>query len=946
MKSRRATFKLVVAFTMLIGIFLGFGWLALNRMALMNANIQEMSDRRWPKVQLSREALRYSAINSRITMQIFLLDDRKEIDSLLEQRASNSEKISELLKKIETKSAPDTEKPLVAAIWASRNTYMESYKQALGLLLKDGQPAAGREMMAKVVTPNLIAYHKAWDNFVTFQGERMDEAGDVAENYYVTAHRLVLLLLLLASILACIIAVIVTRGTASEILNRLRAEKGLREAHEALERRVEQRTMELSTANAELTTTHRDLQASEKNQRQFALQLGSEKQRLVAAQAVAKVGSWETDLVSLAVNWSEETNRIFETNPTTFQPTHERFLESVHPDDRARVNERFLQSTTEPGIYAMEHRLLMQDGRIKFVEERWQTVFEQERPVRAIGTCHDITERELAKSALLDSKHFLQSTLDALSSHIAILDEHGTIIEVNAAWNRFASENNLKGRHRGVGDNYLQLCDAAFGNFSEEASVVAKGIRTVMAGESVEFHLEYPCHSPKDQRWFIVRVTRFAGSGPVRVVVAHENITKRKQAEALLLESQQRLALAKESAHMGIWDWDVVTNTMVWDPQMYELYGIREEDFCGAYEAWQKGLHPADRDQSEADLRAALEGRKDFHTEFRVVWPNGDVRDIEAHALLRRASDGSVTRMIGVNWDITARKRAEAELEKTNKNLLETSRQAGMAEVATGVLHNVGNVLNSVNVASSCLINTLRKSKATNLSKVVKLLHDHENDLGAFFTENPKGKQIPGYLAQLTEHLAIEQAGALKELAGLQSDIEHIKDIVSMQQSFAKVSGTKETLSITDLVEDALKMNSSSLARHDIIVTKEFQKVPPISVEKHKILQILVNLVRNAKQACDASGSMEKRLTLRVTNGNDRVRIAVTDNGIGIPSENFTRIFAHGFTTKKSGHGFGLHSGALAAKEMGGSLTAYSDGLDLGSTFTLELPTLNQVYKN
>ena len=288
--------------------------------------------------------------------------------------------------------------------------------------------------------------------------------------------------------------------------------------------------------------------------------------------------------------------------------------------------------------------------------------------------------------------------------------------------------------------------------------------------------------------------------------------------------------------------------------------------------------------------------------------------------------------------EIAERKQSDANLKKAHKELLEASRQAGMAEVATGVLHNVGNVLNSVNIASSCVADSLRKSKSANLSKVVTMLREHEGDLGTFLTSDPKGKQIPGYLAQLAEHLAGEQTAALKELSQLQKNIEHIKDIVSMQQGFAKVSGVTETLQITDLVEDALRMNASSLMRHDIQVIREFEKLTPIMVEKQKVLQILVNLVRNAKHACDDSGRPDKRLTLRVTNGNQLVRIAVADNGIGILPENLTRIFFHGFTTKKDGHGFGLHSGALAAKEMGGSLTVHSDGPGQGAAFTLELP--------
>jgi signal transduction histidine kinase/ligand-binding sensor domain-containing protein len=288
--------------------------------------------------------------------------------------------------------------------------------------------------------------------------------------------------------------------------------------------------------------------------------------------------------------------------------------------------------------------------------------------------------------------------------------------------------------------------------------------------------------------------------------------------------------------------------------------------------------------------------------------------------------------------EIEERKRAQAETERLQSKLLEISRRAGQAEVASSVLHNVGNVLNSVNIASSCVADKLRKSKVSNLSKVVKLLAEHEKDLGNFLTNDPKGRQVPAYLAQLAGLQAEEQANALEELAQLQKNIEHIKDIVTMQQSFAKVSGVTELVKPADLVEDALRMNASSLARHNIQIIKEFEEAQLITVEKQKALQILVNLVRNAQDACDISGRDEKRVTLRVTHGDDRIRIAVRDNGVGIPPENRTRIFAHGFTTKKDGHGFGLHSGALAAREMGGSLTVESDGPGQGATFTLELP--------
>ncbi|HTD67720.1 MAG TPA: DAHL domain-containing protein [Candidatus Limnocylindria bacterium] len=299
---------------------------------------------------------------------------------------------------------------------------------------------------------------------------------------------------------------------------------------------------------------------------------------------------------------------------------------------------------------------------------------------------------------------------------------------------------------------------------------------------------------------------------------------------------------------------------------------------------------------------------------------------------------GKPTGYMAIRSDITERKRVEAVAAEMNRQLIDTSRQAGMAEVATGVLHNVGNVLNSVNVSSTVITDKVRKSKSANLAKVVSLLRAHETDLGDYLTSDPKGKQLPGYLAQLSDHLAAEHTDTINELALLQKYIEHINDIVAKQQSYAVVSGVTETVKISDLVEDALQLNTGSLTRHEVEAVRDFSNVPPITIEKHKVLQILVNLISNAKQACDDSGRANKRMTVRVTNGEGSIKIAVTDNGVGIPPENLVSIFNHGFTTRTKGRGFGLHSGALAAKQLGGELHAHSEGVGHGATFTLELP--------
>ena len=289
--------------------------------------------------------------------------------------------------------------------------------------------------------------------------------------------------------------------------------------------------------------------------------------------------------------------------------------------------------------------------------------------------------------------------------------------------------------------------------------------------------------------------------------------------------------------------------------------------------------------------------------------------------------------------DITQAKRAEAELAELNRQIAETQRRAGMAEVATGVLHNVGNVLNSVNVSATLVREQLTASKLQSLLKATALIRDHHSDLANYLTQNPQGQKLPDFLLKVTEHIATEHRRWQTELVGLTKNIEHIKEIVAMQQSYAKLSGVVEPLAPQELVEDALRINEVSLGRHGIRVTRKFDNTPIVAVDKHKALQILINLIRNAKQAIEHNNRDDKELTLSITRQtDDQVAIAVGDTGCGIAPENLTRIFSHGFTTKKGGHGFGLHSAANAAREMGGQLTVQSDGPGQGATFTLGLP--------
>ncbi|MGC3961008.1 MAG: two-component regulator propeller domain-containing protein [Verrucomicrobiota bacterium] len=289
--------------------------------------------------------------------------------------------------------------------------------------------------------------------------------------------------------------------------------------------------------------------------------------------------------------------------------------------------------------------------------------------------------------------------------------------------------------------------------------------------------------------------------------------------------------------------------------------------------------------------------------------------------------------------EIEERKRAEAEVERIHRQLVDASRQAGQAEVASSVLHNVGNVLNSVNVSTTVLTDRLRGLRLDNLSKAVQLLRENQPDLGRFLSEDAKGRKLPDYFEKLGLHLTEERSKLLTEVGDLAGNIEHIKTIVAMQQNYARVAGVEETVALADLVESAIRMHAAAYVRHGVTLMRDFAITPEVTLDKHKVLQILVNILHNAKYACDQSGRTDKQVIVSIrTVAAERVSIEVADNGVGIGPEHLPRIFTHGFTTKTNGHGFGLHSAAIAAQQLGGSLVVHSAGLGLGATFTLEIP--------
>ena len=281
------------------------------------------------------------------------------------------------------------------------------------------------------------------------------------------------------------------------------------------------------------------------------------------------------------------------------------------------------------------------------------------------------------------------------------------------------------------------------------------------------------------------------------------------------------------------------------------------------------------------------------------------------------------------------------ELKDVHLQLVQSARRAGMAEIATNVLHNVGNVLNSVYTSAQLAKERMTGMRLEHVSRVANLLEEHQADAGTFLAQDERGKNVVPFLNKLGRNLLEER----KQITTLLDDVgrytEHVGDIVKVQQNYARTPRLQEPVLLAGLVEDAIRINAAGLTRHQVKVVRQLADLPPLLTDKHKVLMILVNLVSNAKYAMDGVPVPGRVLTVKLEQlPHEPVRIQVHDNGMGIAPEMLTRIFQYGFTTREEGHGFGLHSSALAAQEMGGSLTVHSDGPGRGATFTLELPSL------
>lgn len=518
---------------------------------------------------------------------------------------------------------------------------------------------------------------------------------------------------------------------------------------------------------------------------------------------------------------------------------------------------------------------------------------------------------------------FDQQVFQALPDAAFRLDRRGIILDLNAA-----AEHSFSGAAKGRPLQETHL--------SEIASQLTAAFEQVLAQRSVAT-LEQACTSAAGPVYHEVRLSPL---GEDEILALLRDVTALRLAEKSLRESEAQFRVVTHNITDAFWIRSPDMREVRYvSPAFERIWGRPAAYLYANPQLWASFIVPEDREHVLRTFAGLTEDSPTLDVEYRITRPDGEIRWVRVRGFQVRDEDGKLVCHTGIVTDVTDRKLAQAELDASQEQLMEASRRAGMAEIATNVLHNVGNILNSVSVSAGMVRAALRTSRAKGLKQAVELMDMHAERLEGFLASDPKGRLLPGYLRDISLALRHEQDELITELDHLGRGIDHIRDVVTMQQSYASSAGTVASVRINDLVEDAVRINEQKLTRDKVRVVRELGAFPKATLDRARVLQILVNLIGNASDALRESPPADRRITVRAAAGaGNRLRLTVRDEGEGISQANLTRIFAHGFTTRKHGHGFGLHSCARAAAEMNGTLSVDSEGVGRGATFTLELP--------
>ncbi|MGA8705979.1 MAG: PAS domain-containing protein [Steroidobacteraceae bacterium] len=689
---------------------------------------------------------------------------------------------------------------------------------------------------------------------------------------------------------------------------------------------------------------HRNARQVAQLGRQEALQLQALLERLSIATQAAGVYCWELDWNTYAITWDQA--RLPAADVAAASRRHFGFelgsdlFKYVHPEDQHSGGKAITESLERGEDHAsFRYRLILPDGSIRHIQAFARTYTDATgKPQRSLGVSWDVTsEVQAAERAARDAATQSQ-LLERLSvaTQVAGLQcwEHD-YVQQKITWldlgpgSAALSQDELQAAGRALLDQFVPqdlralflLRDAAT---SRREPMISTHCRRRLA-DGLLHHVQV-----------YVRFFYDANGVRQRGLGAILDVTESHQRQAELEALSIRFAVATRAAQAGVWEWQEESDGLWWNEMMYTIYGFSPATFKPDLSTVIGLIHTDDLALAQAAWENALHNSGQLHVQFRALRRDGTLAHLEQVATVVKDPDTAHRRLVGITLDVSQRVAAEQRERQLQKKLRETSHQSGMAEVATGVLHNVGNVLNSLGVAASTAQSRLKASQFNRVQRVSVLIEQHRGDLAAFLLRDPRGKRLPEYLQALGSQLEKDAGDINQEIETLNGHLQYLRQIVRAQQTFARVGENEELVDVRELIDTALALQGRDLKGVEVV--RELAPLPEIQVDRYKLMQIVVNFVGNARDAVASAELPMRRITLRAAVSGEQLEIAVEDTGVGIPAHQLRRVWEFGFTTKAQGHGFGLHSAAVAAQALGGSIAVHSDGPGQGACFSVRIP--------